>query len=96
MANFQYPNGVKHTYAYNKLNRLTDLAVKDATSTTLVSYSYSLGPTGSRTSVTEVACRMQALGLISYARGTITVRDAEALKKLSCECYESLRIREMV
>jgi CRP-like cAMP-binding protein len=49
-----------------------------------------------RTSVTEVACRMQALGLISYARGTITVRDVEALKKLSCECYEALRIREMV
>ena len=49
-----------------------------------------------RTSVTEVASRMQALGLISYARGTITVRDVAALKRLSCECYETLRVREAV
>ncbi len=48
-----------------------------------------------RTSVTEVASRMQALGVISYSRGTITVRDVEALKRLSCECYETLRMREM-
>ena len=47
-----------------------------------------------RTSVTEVASRMQALGVISYARGTIIVRDVAALKKLSCECYETLRIHE--
>ena len=48
-----------------------------------------------RTSVTEVASRMQALGVISYSRGTITVRDVETLKRLSCECYETLRAREL-
>lgn len=49
-----------------------------------------------RTSVTEVASRLQALGVISYARGVITVLDFAALKKISCECYETLRVRELV
>ena len=48
-----------------------------------------------RTSVTEVASRLQAMGLISYARGTITIRDVEGLKRLSCECYETLRVQEL-
>jgi CRP-like cAMP-binding protein len=44
-----------------------------------------------RTSVTEVAGRIQASGAISYSRGTIKIVDLEALKVLSCECYEALR-----
>src|SRR5206468_1351632 len=40
LATFAYPNGVSHAYAYNALNRLTSLAVSDAASTTLASYSY--------------------------------------------------------
>src|SRR3979490_2658210 len=44
-----------------------------------------------RTSVTEVASRIQADGAISYSRGLIKILDLEALKAMSCECYEALR-----
>ena len=43
-----------------------------------------------RTSVTEVASKIQAVGAISYSRGVIKIIDPEALKALSCECYETL------
>ena len=44
-----------------------------------------------RTSVTEVASKIQAAGAISYSRGIIKIIDLDALKALSCECYETLR-----
>ncbi|HEV7441485.1 MAG TPA: Crp/Fnr family transcriptional regulator, partial [Steroidobacteraceae bacterium] len=44
-----------------------------------------------RTSVTEVAVKVQATGAISYSRGQIKIIDLDALKALSCECYETLR-----
>jgi CRP-like cAMP-binding protein len=44
-----------------------------------------------RTSVTEVAIKMQEKGAISYSRGVINVVDLAKLKELSCECYETLR-----
>ena len=44
-----------------------------------------------RTSVTEVAHKIQADGVISYSRGVIKILDLDALKALSCECYETLR-----
>jgi CRP-like cAMP-binding protein len=44
-----------------------------------------------RTSVTEVARKIQASGAISYSRGVIKILDLEALKSNSCECYETLR-----
>jgi CRP-like cAMP-binding protein len=44
-----------------------------------------------RTSVSEVAHKIQADGVISYSRGVIKILDLEALKALSCECYETLR-----
>jgi CRP-like cAMP-binding protein len=44
-----------------------------------------------RTSVTEVASKIQADGAISYSRGMIKIQDLEALKGMSCECYETLR-----
>jgi CRP-like cAMP-binding protein len=44
-----------------------------------------------RTSVTEVAVKMQEKGVISYSRGIINVVDLAKLKELSCECYETLR-----
>jgi CRP-like cAMP-binding protein len=47
-----------------------------------------------RTSVTDVAGRMQDKGIITYARGVIRILDREALERLSCECYESLVERE--
>ena len=43
-----------------------------------------------RTSVTEVASRVQASGAISYSRGVIKIIDLDALKAMSCECYETL------
>jgi CRP-like cAMP-binding protein len=44
-----------------------------------------------RTSVTEVASKIQAKGAISYSRGVIKIVDLDALKAMSCECYETLR-----
>jgi hypothetical protein len=44
-----------------------------------------------RTSVTEIAVKMQENGVISYSRGIINVVDLAKLKELSCECYETLR-----
>jgi CRP-like cAMP-binding protein len=44
-----------------------------------------------RTSVTEVAIKMQDTGVISYTRGIIKIADLAKLKKLSCECYGTLR-----
>jgi CRP-like cAMP-binding protein len=43
-----------------------------------------------RTSVTDVARKMQDKGFIPYTRGVITIVDRNALTRLSCECYESL------
>ncbi len=40
-----------------------------------------------REGVTESAGKLQALGLINYSRGRITVLDRPALEKHSCECY---------
>jgi CRP-like cAMP-binding protein len=44
-----------------------------------------------RTSVTEVAIRMQDAAAISYSRGIIKIVDLQKLKEISCECYETLR-----
>jgi CRP-like cAMP-binding protein len=44
-----------------------------------------------RSSVTEVAVKLQDKGVISYSRGIIHVVDLAKLKELSCECYETLR-----
>jgi Mn-dependent DtxR family transcriptional regulator len=43
-----------------------------------------------RESVTT-AGRLQDLGVIKYARGEITVLKRQQLKKLSCECYATLK-----
>ena len=40
-----------------------------------------------REGVTEGALKLQKMGLISYARGRITVLDRQGLEKRSCECY---------
>jgi CRP-like cAMP-binding protein len=49
-----------------------------------------------RTSVTDVATKMQSAGVISYSRGVIKIIDLSALKKLSCECYETLHNQKAV
>ncbi len=43
-----------------------------------------------RTSVTEVATRVQNAGVITYSRGVIKILDRPALLRMSCECYETL------
>ena len=43
-----------------------------------------------RTSVTEVASKLQSAGAITYSRGVIKILDRAALMRMSCECYETL------
>jgi CRP-like cAMP-binding protein len=43
-----------------------------------------------RTSVTDVAQKIQQSGAITYSRGVIKILDRPALERLSCECYEAL------
>ncbi|MDB5616699.1 Crp/Fnr family transcriptional regulator [Tardiphaga sp.] len=43
-----------------------------------------------RTSVTDVAGRLQKEGLISFSRGVIQILDRPALEAMTCECYQSL------
>ena len=43
-----------------------------------------------RTSVTDVAGRLQREGLISFSRGVIQILDRPALEAMTCECYQSL------
>ena len=43
-----------------------------------------------RTSVTEVASKIQATGAINYTRGLITILKRSDLEKMSCECYQTL------
>lgn len=40
-----------------------------------------------RSSVSEVARRLQSIGLIRYSRGTIEIVDRKALEAEACECY---------
>jgi hypothetical protein len=44
-----------------------------------------------RAGVTQSALKLQRLGVISYARGLITVLDRPRLEALSCECYEVVK-----
>jgi CRP-like cAMP-binding protein len=43
-----------------------------------------------RTSVTEVAGKVQSEGVITYSRGIIKILDRAGLERLSCECYQTL------
>lgn len=43
-----------------------------------------------RTSVTEVAGKLQRDGAISFSRGVIKIVDRSILEALTCECYQSL------
>ncbi|MEO5660321.1 MAG: Crp/Fnr family transcriptional regulator [Polaromonas sp.] len=44
-----------------------------------------------REGVTEAAIKLQKAGLISYARGRISVLDRAGLEHRSCECYEVVK-----
>ena len=43
-----------------------------------------------RSSVTEVASKVQNAGVITYSRGVIRILNRPALMRMSCECYETL------
>jgi hypothetical protein len=47
-----------------------------------------------RTSVTEVAVKIQNQGLITYSRGVIKILDRPSLERMSCECYQTLVAQE--
>jgi CRP-like cAMP-binding protein len=47
-----------------------------------------------RTSVTEVAVKIQDQGLITYSRGVIKILDRPSLEQMSCECYQTLIAQE--
>jgi CRP-like cAMP-binding protein len=49
-----------------------------------------------RTSVTEVASKIQISGAINYSRGVINILDRPALEKMSCECYQTLLDQSVV
>ena len=44
-----------------------------------------------RSSVSEIAGRLQATGLIRYSRGAIEILNRRALEAASCECYAVIR-----
>ena len=52
MQTLRYPNGVTNLWQYDSLNRLTNEVWNKGT-TPLASFSYQLGPTGNRTSLSE-------------------------------------------
>src|SRR3954451_22267496 len=47
-----------------------------------------------RTSVTEIASKMQAEGFIRYRRGLIEVLDQPGLEQRSCDCFHAVRHAE--
>src|ERR1700710_1290703 len=47
-----------------------------------------------RTSVTDIASKIQAAGLIRYRRGHIEVLNRPELEKLSCDCFRAVRHAE--
>lgn len=44
-----------------------------------------------RTTVSEVACRLQGEGLITYRRGELEVLDRTGLENTACECYRVIK-----
>ncbi|HKS51899.1 MAG TPA: helix-turn-helix domain-containing protein [Pseudonocardiaceae bacterium] len=40
-----------------------------------------------RPTVSEIAGRLQAAGLVRYTRGIITVADRSGLERITCDCY---------
>jgi CRP-like cAMP-binding protein len=49
-----------------------------------------------RTSVTNVASKLQSAGAISYSRGIIRIIDRHALEEASCECFETLEAQRVI
>jgi CRP-like cAMP-binding protein len=44
-----------------------------------------------RTTVTAAASSLKRKGVISYSRGNVRILDADGLKHVACECYDTVR-----
>jgi CRP-like cAMP-binding protein len=49
-----------------------------------------------RTSVTNVASKLQSAGTIGYSRGIIRIIDRRALEEAACECFETLKAQRLI
>lgn len=49
-----------------------------------------------RNAISIVAHALQQAGIISYSRGQIEITNMEALRQMSCECYESVKAKHQV
>jgi RHS repeat-associated protein len=67
-----YPNGVQTSYAYDALNRLTELRTQKSVGAVVQSYAYTLGPAGNRTKIGE-------------QDGTVRSYEYDALYRLTAE-----------
>jgi CRP-like cAMP-binding protein len=90
---------VQVTAACNALHRiesrfcrwLLQVADRSGSETVTVTQSFLAEMLGvRRTSVTEVAGKMQALGIIACSRGVVQLLDRQKLQRLSCQCYVCL------
>lgn len=46
-----------------------------------------------RTSVSITANGLQQAGVIRYRRGSIQIENRDALEKIACECYRTVKLR---
>lgn len=46
-----------------------------------------------RNAISIVAHALQQAGIIRYSRGQISITNMEALRKMSCECYDAVKVR---
>jgi CRP-like cAMP-binding protein len=46
-----------------------------------------------RSSVSEIASKLQAANLVTYSRGTIAIVDRAALERTACECYDAIKLK---
>ncbi len=44
-----------------------------------------------RATISEACSRLQALGAITYSRGTVTITNRAKLEAMSCQCYAKVR-----
>ena len=48
-----------------------------------------------RNAVSIVAHALQEAGVLRYSRGQIEVTDLEALRETACECYRTVKTRQL-
>ena len=71
------------------LLRARDLSDEDTIPLTQEFFSQMLGV--QRTSVSDVAHKLQQLGLIDYTRGRVKITNLQGLRNEACECYLTVK-----